>query len=86
MVVEGEGEVPTLATALEEQVSTMVCMECAKMVVSPVPTVATPLEVVSPMTLNLKGEMPTYATMLEGSDSTRQPFQQSRIARDRRTF
>jgi hypothetical protein len=74
--LKSEGEVPTVATALEAVVvsppmpTRATTVKYAKMAVSPVPTLALPLEVVSPMTLNLKGEeMPTHATTLEGSDS-----------------
>jgi hypothetical protein len=45
-------------------------LEGANMVASPVPSLASTLEVVFPISLNLTGEeMPTHATTLEGSDS-----------------
>jgi hypothetical protein len=56
-----EGEVSTLATALEEMV-----------VYRPVPTpTVTTLQVLSPMALNLGEQMssPSHATTVDGSDS-----------------
>src|SRR6266567_2343680 len=55
-----EGEVSTLATALEEMVVSL-----------PVATHATTLQVLSPLTLNLGEEMsnPSHATTVDGSDS-----------------
>jgi hypothetical protein len=72
--LKGE-EMAAIATTLEEIVSAVPTLAAileggAEMVVSPVTTRGTTLEVVSLMTLDLKGEeMPTHATALEGSDS-----------------
>ena len=71
--LKGEGEKPNFATTLEVVVSPPVqtgatTLEGAKMV-PPVPTFAT-LEVVPPMTLNLKSEeMPSHVTTMDGPDS-----------------
>ncbi|KAF8493241.1 hypothetical protein F5888DRAFT_1636715 [Russula emetica] len=74
--LKGEREVSTFATALEEMmvsppVATLATVEGTEMVVSLLSTFATPLEVVSPMTLDLK--MPTHAMQRRWKDSPKMP-------------